>query len=603
MIYKYNVQSNTIFHDSIMLPLFEQGHYGFEIQGLLDDDLREVFSTKKIKINNKKEIDISALSKLEVVYLDDHKLLKAFVIYCPTTKKYYFFRHEEGLIYKTQNNYIDTHLEIVVADYEKRRTRKKEFGGLGEYELIQDLDYFEDIFFAVINKIDNEPNGARIIFSENSYFAYAFIDGLTKGNINIINKDRLVNNVISIDSMNKAELRYNRKDCVYVNYDIGDIEYFIFTSRYKSSNLNHYFLFKKISENTFEYLIEDVSFNKVFSFIKQATSFKDLDTTLSKGLIHTEYEDFYAALIQFQDYEEIDEDISSLIDALLTESDEEEKQESTLGKELISLFDGYSYKIKDNSVIFEDYESFPLLTIGEGWVKFKKNRMPKDEAFTNQISFKDTTKLKKSLVDLLQGQPSSRILSFEQKVKNISLLKYNPDSKEQIRLINDIEDAYLDMQKTDKRYPEGYLNKIYQSFNNWKSIFTLSEDKKPEKEQFASSSQRKSLNTSNVYVSEHASLRINERIEPMNDEQQLVLAIKAYETGVQPIDFIDKQDDVFECMHYLQNKKPGKTLRLFNNIIFIFGLQEPHALVTVYPFEESLKRYRNVRNKRLKKKK
>ena len=52
MIYKYNVQTNTIFHDSIMLPLFEQGHYGFEIQGLLDDDLREVFSTKKIKINN-----------------------------------------------------------------------------------------------------------------------------------------------------------------------------------------------------------------------------------------------------------------------------------------------------------------------------------------------------------------------------------------------------------------------------------------------------------------------------------------------------------------------------------------------------------------------
>ena len=96
----------------------------------------------------------------------------------------------------------------------------------------------------------------------------------------------------------------------------------------------------------------------------------------------------------------------------------------------------------------------------------------------------------------------------------------------------------------------------------------------------------------------HASLRIDERIGKMSDEEKMLLAKEAYSDGFTSVHFYGKNNLMFRFLQHQQNKYLGKTLRLFNDFIYIFSLKAPHDLITCFPIKENYERYvSNHKNK------
>ena len=89
----------------------------------------------------------------------------------------------------------------------------------------------------------------------------------------------------------------------------------------------------------------------------------------------------------------------------------------------------------------------------------------------------------------------------------------------------------------------------------------------------------------------HASLRMDERIGKMSDEEKLLLAAKAYSDGVTSAHFYEKNNAMFCYLQHQQNKHFGKTLRLYKDFIYIFSLKEPHDLITCFPIEDNYEKY------------
>ena len=48
---------------------------------------------------------------------------------------------------------------------------------------------------------------------------------------------------------------------------------------------------------------------------------------------------------------------------------------------------------------------------------------------------------------------------------------------------------------------------------------------------------------------------------------------------------------MFKFLQYQQNKKRGKTLRLYKDYLFFYSMEPPHDLVTCFPFNSSFEMY------------
>lgn len=105
-----------------------------------------------------------------------------------------------------------------------------------------------------------------------------------------------------------------------------------------------------------------------------------------------------------------------------------------------------------------------------------------------------------------------------------------------------------------------------------------------------------------IAISYHGKVRITERIGEMSDEQMFALAKVAYEFGKTSGHYIEKDPLMFKFLQYQQNKKLGKTLRLYNDILFFYSMEPPHELVTCFPYKTNYDTYVENVNKREKKK-
>lgn len=597
MIKRYNVTPNSRFNNSIIIPFFEPGNYGFVIEGLDDNNRKVLFNPKQLNIVGKnKDIDVSKATYVEVVYLDDEYNLKGIVLYCPINKKHYFFRVEgnDQLKLKTQDNYISSNIDELLSDYEKRRSRKGDYGGVGDFNLIKDVDFFESHYGRLIEKqIDKNADITRLIFTKNNEFTSDFIRLIERDEIVIVNKERLNPSILTRDTMSKVELRNNRRDCLLVNFAAGDIEYFIFTSRGKNSLVNHYYLFKKINKNSFEFILEDIIFNKVFSYHEiKKIKFKDAGLLISKELSKTNYDKFYLKCLEFEKDEEIDESLDNEWKIVETLEQVIEVKEEGLPLKVISILKKYDYVLKDKLLYFPAYEDFPLASLGDGYIKIKKNRYLNDVTLTNQISLKDSRKIESTLQELLEHQPSSRLLSYEKIVSRLIKVDFDNTNEDQLLLMDEIDSLYELMRDTDKSYPNKYLENIYLAYLHWRKI------EQPRVEVLVPPERPKEqpkVSETDVYITEHARLRMNERIGEMTDEAQLKLAREAYINGEHSGHYVERDPEMFMFLQYIQNKHPGKTLRLYKGIIYIFSLRPPHGLVTVYPFDSSFEKYRKNR--------
>ena len=111
----------------------------------------------------------------------------------------------------------------------------------------------------------------------------------------------------------------------------------------------------------------------------------------------------------------------------------------------------------------------------------------------------------------------------------------------------------------------------------------------------------KCKNNEDVTISYHGKLRILERIGEMSEEEMNNLARVAYERGEHSMSYYEKDMDMFKFLQYYQNKKLGKTLRLFKGMLFFYSMEPPHELVTCFPYENNYNLFlENKRDKKLK---
>ena len=95
----------------------------------------------------------------------------------------------------------------------------------------------------------------------------------------------------------------------------------------------------------------------------------------------------------------------------------------------------------------------------------------------------------------------------------------------------------------------------------------------------------------NIMPTIHGKERILERIGEMSEKEMLALIKVAYEKGLTSAHFIEKDTTMFKFLQYQQNKRIGKTLRLYKDILFFFTLEPPHSLVTCFFYEGNYETY------------
>lgn len=262
MIKKYLVECNSLFHQSIMLPFFEQGNYGFHIEGLNYDQTKELFSADNIKYV-KKEMVLP--SKIVVCYLDEKIKIKAMVLQSSTNKFYLFkadSQKEDQL--NINQKYISNDLDGLLEDYEKHcKTKgKSNYDGIGAFDDVRNIDYFEHKYSEEVKaQIDKNSCNYRLLFQKNNSFTVDFVYLVKNKIITISNSTKLDPKVLSLSTMDK--LHTERNDCLLINSETREIEYFIFT--YRPHLINHYYLFKNLGNDVFEFFFEDISFNKILA--------------------------------------------------------------------------------------------------------------------------------------------------------------------------------------------------------------------------------------------------------------------------------------------------------------------------------------------------
>ena len=337
MIKKYLVEPKSGFHQSLLLSFLEPGSFGFIIEGLDDKDKRNLFNTSKLKYK-KEEIDITSVpSKVVIAYLEEDYSLKALVLFSSFNKNYYLFKvdHQNDHKLNIHQKYISNSLEALTNDYEKhlKNKGKSTFAGNGDFKEIENIDYFEYVYEKDIKKqIDKSSSIYKLFFNSNNKFTADFIYLVKNGLITIINKDKFDNKALTLDSMSKHKT--NRKDCLLIDSNDKDIKYFIFT--YKPHFINHYYLLKNLGNDTFEFIMESISFNKLFTSNElKDLKYKNGSAFAAKEFAKMEYRNFYLEYVAFEEEEEFEEEAIIKLEPII---DEAKVRRDLLMKEVMILF-------------------------------------------------------------------------------------------------------------------------------------------------------------------------------------------------------------------------------------------------------------------------
>lgn len=307
MFKKYLIEPNSLFHKSLILSLCEPGEYVFHIEGLDTDLYKKLFNHEKIKFN-KSGLECKSLpSKCEVIYLEEDTYeIKALVI--SSNNKYYLFKRDpqKNNQLNIHQKYISDNLASLLLDFEKHSKTKGKinYSGLGDFSIIKDKDYFEFLYeHKIKTQINKESTVYRLIFNENNNFTVDFVYLVKNKLVSIINESDLDQKVLNLETMNKHH--EERNDCLFIDSEKKKINYFIFT--YKSKLVNHYFLFKSLSDDCFEYIIEDISFNKLLAADELSNiKYKKCSSHASREFAKKRYLNFSSEYIEFEEEEELD---------------------------------------------------------------------------------------------------------------------------------------------------------------------------------------------------------------------------------------------------------------------------------------------------------
>ena len=312
MIKKYYVQQNSVFSRILMLSLFEPRESGFHIEGLTNDDLRDLFPINRIKYL-KNEIDFNSIpTKCVVAYLEDDLSIKSLVLKS-SSNKYYLFKadHQRDFCLNIHQKYISSNLDSLLEDYEKHcKTKgKNNYAGVGDFCEIENVDYFERYFESDAKKqIDKSSSVYKLLFTSNNYFTVDFIDLVKRGVIEVVNKNQIDQKALTLESMQKH--KSNRKDCLLIDSSTKDIKYFVYT--YRPHFINHYYLLKNLGDNRFEFIIENVSFNKIVSSNElKELKYKNGSAFAAKEFAKMGYDNFYLEYVAFEEEEEFDEEVKN----------------------------------------------------------------------------------------------------------------------------------------------------------------------------------------------------------------------------------------------------------------------------------------------------
>ena len=318
MIKKYLVDKNSLFNKSLILSLFEPGKLGFILDGLTSEEERLLFPLNKIKIV-KNEVDIKSIpTSVVVVYLDENYILKALVL-LGSNKKYYLFKahHQRPNELDINQKYISNDLSFLLSDYEKhcKNKGKSYYDGVGDFNKIKDLDYFDNVYQKEIEKhLDKKSNVFRLTFNNNNMFVVDFVDLVEKHKINIVNSKLLDKKIFTLMSMQKN--LHDRQDCLLIDSVSKDIKYLIFT--YKPYFVKHYLLLKNLGNNQFEFIKETICFNEIFTCdgIKEL-SYKNASSFATRSFAKMHYVNFYLEYISFELEEEFDEVVQEIVEQVV----------------------------------------------------------------------------------------------------------------------------------------------------------------------------------------------------------------------------------------------------------------------------------------------
>ncbi len=308
MIKKYLLNQNSVFTKSLILSLFEPHPFGFEIEGLTEKDIKDLFNVNK-NIFKQEDIDLNKVPTRGVaVYLEDELSLKAIVMKSPTNL-YYLFKvdpQKENKL-KIHQKYISKNLDSLLEDYEKHlKTKgKSNYAGIGDISIIDNIDYFEKLYELDIDKKINKKSPIyKLLFTNNNLFVVDFVELVNHNQIKIINKYKINDKALTFESMQKH--RINRKDCLFIDSETKDIKYFIFT--YKPHFINHYYLLKNLGNDNFVFITESISFNKILSSNElKNIKYKNGSAFAAKEFAKMHYDNFYLEYVAFEEEEEFDE--------------------------------------------------------------------------------------------------------------------------------------------------------------------------------------------------------------------------------------------------------------------------------------------------------
>lgn len=590
MIKKYLVEKESTFNKSIMLPFYEGVTYGFTIDGLSIDERFKLFDFSKVK-NVGKNIVLS--SNCYAIYLDDNFLIKALVIEANIDKKiiYYCLRgdsqNDKKLRYQT--NYKSEDVNKLLIEFEKSGPCKKDQVVPSKFSEIKDLDYFKQKYSESISKqVDKDSSVSRLVFQNPSKFLSDFARLVERDELKISAKDGSFFPKAKIISQNIIQKnRFNRQDCLLINVDNENIEYFVYT--FSNKFTNHYYLFKFVSNKEYVFIAESTCFEQLLLENLKELKYKNHTFEASKALENVSFNDFIKEYIEFKNDEAFDESFEKDFEVFEHIEQIVEEEEIVISPMLDALLKKFNYRNEAGVLFFDEYEPLPLGFIEREYINFVKDRETIDENQMIRLPLKNLNKVQKYLVNLLQELPSSRVLYFKRLIEKTIKHAYSKDNNEQLALISQIEDAYKTMWPTDRNYQSDTIRKAYNEFLKWKE--------NSKKDVVVSIEDKLSTINSDVGVTLHAMSRIDERIKKMSDEDKTSLAKVAYEKGKNSAHYYGVNNDMFMFLQYKQNKYPDKTLRLYEDVIFIFGLKPPHALITCFPLNKSFEEFMKHRHK------
>lgn len=407
MIKKYIVDPNSFFNQSLILSLFERTDCGFLIDGLTDNDRKDLFPVNnKIKFS-KNDVDVKSIpSRCVASYLDDDLRLKALLLVA-ASNTYYLFKVDPQNERKLtiHQKYISKDSNTLMDDYEKhcKSKGKKLYDGLGDSSLINDISYFEHRYKDDEKKHHNKESSVyRLTFTNNNMFTTDFVDLVEKKKITILSNSGFTKEALTLRSMEKN--KNDRRDSLLIDSETKDISFFIFT--YKPHFIKHYLVFENLGNNTFLLIKETICFNEIFALDElKDISFKNASEFSTKNFAKQRYENFSNEYIAFEEEEEFEEIVKStpvVIDTKKIKKDQLLQEVLSIVKEKqLPLDIGITYhgklRIQERIGDMSDEEMLALAKVAYTKGKTSAHFLEKDRNMFEFLSYHQGKKIGKTL--------------------------------------------------------------------------------------------------------------------------------------------------------------------------------------------------------------